>query len=147
MQQFLDRSVLRVVPATPVTAPWGTPPALRTVADLAAAGSASAAVAPAAAMQREVTYNRARPSRLSWWVLCLALVLSLVAWNTGRGALDAAAGAVLFAGFVVMSWGIGTRWAVAGRIPASNMYESLLFLGWAWGCSRWSHPSSSATAS
>ncbi len=29
-----------------------------------------------------------------------------------------------------MTWGIATRWQVAGRIPASNMYESLLFLGW-----------------
>ena len=32
-----------------------------------------------------------------------------------------------------MTWGIGMRWQVAGRIPASNMYESLLFLGWGVG--------------
>jgi ABC-type transport system involved in cytochrome c biogenesis permease subunit len=32
-----------------------------------------------------------------------------------------------------MSWGILLRWHVAGRIPASNMYESLLFLGWGVG--------------
>ncbi len=32
-----------------------------------------------------------------------------------------------------MSWGIWMRWEVAGRIPASNMYESLLFLGWGVG--------------
>ena len=32
-----------------------------------------------------------------------------------------------------MSWGIWMRWHVAGRIPASNMYESLLFLGWGVG--------------
>ena len=32
-----------------------------------------------------------------------------------------------------MSWGIGMRWQVAGRIPASNMYESMLFLGWGVG--------------
>jgi len=32
-----------------------------------------------------------------------------------------------------MTWGIWVRWQVAGRIPASNMYESLLFLGWGVG--------------
>ena len=32
-----------------------------------------------------------------------------------------------------MTWGIGTRWAIAGRIPASNMFESLLFLAWGVG--------------
>jgi len=32
-----------------------------------------------------------------------------------------------------MTWGIATRWQIAGRIPASNMYESMLFLGWGVG--------------
>jgi cytochrome c-type biogenesis protein CcsB len=32
-----------------------------------------------------------------------------------------------------MSWGIWMRWQIAGRIPASNMYASLLFLGWGVG--------------
>jgi cytochrome c-type biogenesis protein CcsB len=39
----------------------------------------------------------------------------------------------LLLGFAVMTWGIATRWAIAGHIPASNMYESLLFLGWGVG--------------
>ena len=29
-----------------------------------------------------------------------------------------------------MTWGLAVRWQIAGRIPASNMFESMLFLGW-----------------
>jgi ABC-type transport system involved in cytochrome c biogenesis permease subunit len=32
-----------------------------------------------------------------------------------------------------MTWGIGMRWDAGERIPAANMYESLLFLGWGVG--------------
>jgi len=66
-------------------------------------------------------------------VLSLSLLLSAAALILDRRALDVAAGALLFAGFAVMSWGIWLRWQVAGRIPASNMYESLLFLAWGVG--------------
>ena len=88
---------------------------------------------PAFLFDREITYNRARPTRTAWVVLTLALLLSIAAWNLpGRG-LDTAAFLALLAGFLVMSWGIWLRWTVAGRIPASNMYESLLFLAWGVG--------------
>ena len=33
----------------------------------------------------------------------------------------------------MMTWGIGLRWLVGGRIPAANMYESMLFLAWGVG--------------
>ena len=33
----------------------------------------------------------------------------------------------------MMSWGIGLRWSAGGRIPAANMYESMLFLAWGVG--------------
>jgi ABC-type transport system involved in cytochrome c biogenesis permease subunit len=66
-------------------------------------------------------------------VLLLALVASIAGWRTRRRALDVAAAILLVAGFGVMTWGIGLRWAVADRIPAANMYESLLFLAWGVG--------------
>jgi cytochrome c-type biogenesis protein CcsB len=81
-------------------------------------------------MIREATYNRVRPSRLAWWILAAAAMLSLLAWNLRRRWLDALSIAGLLAGFGVMTWGLAVRWQVAGRIPASNMYESMLFLGW-----------------
>jgi cytochrome c-type biogenesis protein CcsB len=105
------------------------------VADLRAVQDAGAGAArlPAWRAEREVTYNRARPTRTAWIVLTLSLVLSILAWNLpGRG-LDAAAFLALVGGFLVMSWGIWLRWTVGGRIPASNMYESLLFLAWGVG--------------
>ena len=84
-------------------------------------------------MEREVTYNRVRPSRLAWWLLVPAFIAATAAWLRPARALDRLAAAGLVAGFLVMSWGIATRWRIAGHIPASNMYESLLFLGWGLG--------------
>ena len=37
---------------------------------------------------------------------------------------------LLVAGFVWHTVGVGTRWAIAGRAPVSDMYESLVFTGW-----------------
>ncbi len=85
------------------------------------------------AIEREITYNAVRPTRVAWVVLGAALVLSIFAWNGKRRLLDALSLAGLIAGFAVMTWGIATRWMLAGRIPASNMYESLLFLAWGVG--------------
>jgi cytochrome c-type biogenesis protein CcsB len=135
MQEFFEKGILRVVPAPRPGDAWSPPPRLESVADLRAAldSRVSGGRLPPEMIEREITYNRLRPTRLAWLVLALSLVLSIAAWNVpGRG-LDAAAGAALVAGFLVMSWGIWMRWTIAGRIPASNMYESLLFLAWGVG--------------
>jgi cytochrome c-type biogenesis protein CcsB len=135
LQRFFEGDVLRVVPAARAGDPWTTPERLRSAADLRAVldSSVSTSRLPAAASQRELTYNRARPTRTAWIVLALSLVLSIVAWNVPRRGLDVAALTALLAGFALMSWGLWLRWQVAGRIPASNMYESLLFLAWGVG--------------
>jgi ABC-type transport system involved in cytochrome c biogenesis permease subunit len=84
-------------------------------------------------MDREVLHNRLQPSRLSWWILAPATIAAILGWRSRRRWLDRLAIAGLVAGFAVMTWGLAMRWAVAGRIPASNMYESLLFLAWGVG--------------
>ncbi len=136
MQQFLKRSILRVIPdpADPMAA-WSVPEPLREVSDLEAVldARAAGALAPPAAMAREIRYNSLRPSRLSWWILLAATALSVLAWVRPRRAFDLLALVGLISGFAVMTWGIATRWQIAGRIPASNMYESMLFLGWGVG--------------
>jgi cytochrome c-type biogenesis protein CcsB len=81
----------------------------------------------------EILYNRVRPSRLAWWVLLPATLAAVAAWLRRSRLLDACAILGLAGGFAVMTWGIVARWIIAGRIPASNMYESLLFLGWGVG--------------
>ena len=123
---------------TPAAKPgdaWTAPEHAHSAADLRAVldSGASAGRLPPGRLSAEVLYNRVGPTRIAWWVLTLSLLLSIAAMASDRRALDLAAGAVLFAGFAVMSWGIGMRWQVAGRIPASNMYESMLFLGWGVG--------------
>jgi cytochrome c-type biogenesis protein CcsB len=135
MQTLLDRSALRVVPSSSPGDAWSVPERLQSVADLRAvldSGASSGRLVPER-LSAELLYNRARPTRLAWWVLTLSLLLSVAAAVLDRRALDVAAGALLVAGFAVMSWGIWLRWQFAGRIPASNMYESLLFLGWGVG--------------
>jgi cytochrome c-type biogenesis protein CcsB len=135
MQRFLNGEVLRVVPAAKPGDAWTVPEHLHSAADLRAvldSGVAAGRLAPERA-SAEILYNRARPARLAWWVLTLSLLLSIGAMVLERRALDLAAGALLLGGFAAMSWGIWMRWQVAGRIPASNMYESLLFLAWGVG--------------
>jgi len=135
MVQFLRHEAILAVPASDPAAAWSAPLPLRSPADLRAAldSGVGASRIPAARLEQEITYNRARPTRIAWIVLALSLLLSIAAMYTEKRALDLLAGAALVAGFLAMSWGIWLRWGVAGRIPASNMYESLLFLGWGVG--------------
>ncbi len=135
LQRFLNREIIRTVPnAADVNARWAVP-AVRSAADLAALANGPRPEGwPApAAIEREITYNAVRPTRVAWIVLLAALALSALAWGRKSRLLDSLALAGLVAGLVVMTWGIATRWAVAGRIPAANMYESLLFLAWGVG--------------
>jgi cytochrome c-type biogenesis protein CcsB len=131
LQRFLDHDVIRAIPnpADP-DAIW-TVPDVHSAAGLAAlaSGPRPAAWPSKAAIEREITYNAVRPTRVAWIVLLAALVLSIAAGRTGSRLVDGLALAALVAGVAVMTWGIATRWAVAGRFPAANMYESLLFLG------------------
>ena len=119
LQRFLQHDAIRPQPAAEKWQP------VQDLATLAAAPRLEGWPAQAE-MDREVLYNAARPTRIAWIVLALALVLSVL----GRDRLSLAG---LVAGFLVMTWGIATRWQIAGRIPASNMYESLLFLAWGVG--------------
>ena len=135
MAQFFRHEAILAVPAAKPGDAWTAPEPLRSPADLRAmldSGVSAGRITPDR-IDDELLYNRARPTRIAWWVLTLALLLSVAAMLLERRALDIAAGFLLLAGFAVMSWGIWLRWQVAGRIPASNMYESLLFLGWGVG--------------
>lgn len=87
----------------------------------------------AAQIERELFYNALNPVRLAWIVLVASLLASLAAWRWGNRRLDWAAFALLAAGFGLMTWGIALRWQVGERIPAANMYESMLFLAWGVG--------------
>ncbi len=86
-----------------------------------------------AAVSREIRYNRFPANRIAWILLTLAGVAALLAYLRQQPWLQALTAFLLVAGFGVMTWGLVTRWQIAARIPASNMYESMLFLGWGVG--------------
>jgi cytochrome c-type biogenesis protein CcsB len=137
-QGFLTKQLYRVIPRDGTADPWRAPSPLETVSDLIDIGRQLRFAPPTGypddrAIERELLYNRLRPSRLAWWVLALAAVVSLVAWARRERWLEVLATVGLLLGFVVMTWGLALRWQIAGRIPASNMYESMLFLAWGVG--------------
>jgi cytochrome c-type biogenesis protein CcsB len=135
LQRFLNREAIAPVPGADPRAAWSAPATPQGAQDFKAVLDAGVAApfAPAAAMRREVLYNRAHPTRLAWCILSAAALAALFSMTTRRRVYAALAFTALVAGFAVMTWGIAQRWFIAGRIPASNMYESLLFLGWGVG--------------
>ncbi len=81
----------------------------------------------------ELRYNRLRPFHFAWIVLLGGSVLSLLSLHFRRRSVDLLSGIVLMSGFLLLTYGLVLRWTIAGRIPASNMFESLLFLSWGAG--------------
>ena len=139
LQEFFSGDTPLVVPhsSDPVAA-WAHPHDVSSAAALIEVAGRVRAEPPdfypsVAEMDREVLYNRLRPTRLAWLLLVASLVVAIAGWSKKSRVLDIAMVALLLLGFAVMSWGIALRWQVAGRIPASNMYESMLFLAWGVG--------------
>lgn len=84
-------------------------------------------------IQTELRYNRLRPYRIAWSIMAVGALLAAFSVVSRSRLLDAVAVLAMIAGFAVLSYGLFLRWTIAGRIPASNMYESLLFLSWGMG--------------
>jgi len=81
----------------------------------------------------ELRYNRLAPFRTAWIIMAAGAVLAALASLLSRGWIRGLAVVVMVAGFAVLTYGLSLRWSIAGRIPAANMYESLLFLSWGLG--------------
>lgn len=81
----------------------------------------------------ELRYNRLRPWRTAWMLMAGGAALAAVALVVRRKWFDVLTVLGMLAGFVVLSYGLWLRWQIAGRIPAANMFESLLFLSWGTG--------------
>ncbi len=135
LQELLRGSPVLPIPVlAPASARWGTAPAPGVAGLLAVASGPRLDGWPTEAqVERELSYNSLRPTRIAWIILALGLLASIAGWRSRGRALDVAAAVLLVAGFGAMTWGIGLRWAVGDRIPAANMYESMLFLAWGVG--------------
>jgi len=81
----------------------------------------------------ELRYNKLRPFRTAWLVMLGGALLAGAAMVVRRRWFDGVAVVGMLAGFVVLTYGLSLRWQIAGRIPAANMFESLLFLSWGMG--------------
>jgi ABC-type transport system involved in cytochrome c biogenesis permease subunit len=136
LQGFLQGGQIRPIPPQgDPTGPWSPPADPRSFDSFTSLleGPRLAGWPSVEEIERELRYNAYHPTRFAWILLSVALLASLLAWNTERRWLDAIALIALIGGVLAMTWGIWVRWEIAGRIPASNMYESLLFLGWGAG--------------
>ena len=78
----------------------------------------------------ELRSNRLHPLGMSWKIMLVGAICGLLALILRNRVMDVLTIAALAAGFAVLSYGMWLRWQIAGRIPASNMFESLLFMGW-----------------
>jgi ABC-type transport system involved in cytochrome c biogenesis permease subunit len=95
---------------------------------------------PADVLARELRYNQMRPYHVAWQLLLVGTVLAALAallearWAQHLAGLKGLVGAValvaLLGGCGMHSYGMWLRWDIAGRLPATNMFESMLFLGW-----------------
>jgi ABC-type transport system involved in cytochrome c biogenesis permease subunit len=81
----------------------------------------------------ELDYNRLQPFGLAWRIMLLGALLAVAALIIRQKWFDWIAILGLVAGFGMLTYGLSLRWQVAGRIPAANMFESLLFLSWGMG--------------
>jgi ABC-type transport system involved in cytochrome c biogenesis permease subunit len=135
---YLTRNAIRPIPAADRALAWSQPERPGDPASYAALESQLRPVAPAhypsaARIAAEIRYHAVNPARIAWWLLLPAAIAAGLTLERDRFKLRWAALVAMVLGFVVMTWGIATRWQLAERIPASNMYESMLFLGWGVG--------------
>ncbi len=134
---YFRGEMLRIEPAADKNGAWGAVRPPSAAALLAAVeqirGRAPAHYPTREALARELRYSRVHSSQLAWWLLVPAAIAAGLTLSRDRRALLWIARLGILGGFAVMTWGIAQRWLVAGRIPASNMYESMLFLAWGVG--------------
>jgi ABC-type transport system involved in cytochrome c biogenesis permease subunit len=138
LHAFINGVAIHAIPGPERVAAWQAPPmpnALDTWTGL------EARVRPTAprfypstgAIQLEIRYNAVNSPFWAWLLLLPAAIAAGLTLERDRWKLRGVASVCTVLGFLVMSWGIATRWQIAGRIPASDMYESMLFLGWGVG--------------
>jgi cytochrome c-type biogenesis protein CcsB len=84
----------------------------------------------AATIERELLSERFNAFGKAWKLYLGAALFMLVLGFIDNRWIHRTAIALLALGFVAHTTGLGLRWAIAGRAPVSNMYESLVFMGW-----------------
>ncbi len=63
-------------------------------------------------------------------VMIITIIVMIIRGGTLKGILLKALAALVAAGFIFHTLGLGIRWYISGHSPMSNGYESLLFISW-----------------
>ncbi|MGF1512852.1 MAG: cytochrome c biogenesis protein [Elainellaceae cyanobacterium] len=82
-----------------------------------------------AVLAREVHFNHFHPFAKAWWLYGLAFIVMLVALWVKPWDLYWSAIGLFTAGIGVQSYGFFLRMQIAGRPPVTNMYESVVWVG------------------
>jgi cytochrome c-type biogenesis protein CcsB len=82
-----------------------------------------------AVLQREVHFNHFHPFAKAWWLYAIAFLVMVVGvwgkpWNLYWSAIG-----LFTAGIAVQGYGFLLRMQIAGRPPVTNMYESVVWVG------------------
>jgi cytochrome c-type biogenesis protein CcsB len=76
-------------------------------------------------------FERLFPFYATVGLIMLIGLLAMVIKGRKQGSLFVRAlGWLLFAGFLLHTFGLGLRWYIAGHSPMSNGYESMIFISW-----------------
>jgi len=78
----------------------------------------------------EALFNRAQPFYLGMILYVVAALVLFASWLWKPLPLQRASFAILAAGAVVHTAGLGARMALQGRPPVTNLYSSAIFVGW-----------------
>ena len=81
----------------------------------------------------EMHYNELHPFGLAWQAMLVGALFFVAALWLRYRVVDVLGALGFLVGFAALTYGLWLRWQIAGRIPASNMFESLLFLSWGMG--------------
>ena len=79
----------------------------------------------------ELIYNTSKPFRVSWIVYLLALIAAVIGSLKNKPNVLGLGLWLMISGFAVHTYGLILRTIILDRPPVSNMYESVVFVGWA----------------
>ncbi|MEM6437689.1 MAG: cytochrome c biogenesis protein CcsA [Cyanobacteria bacterium P01_D01_bin.115] len=90
----------------------------------------SPAIYPTAAgLNREVHFNHFHPFAKAWWLYAIAFMAMLLSQWIQRDHLYWGAMGLFTTGLAVQSYGFWLRMQIADRPPVTNMYESVVWVG------------------
>lgn len=80
-------------------------------------------------MQTEVRFNRFHPFQWAWIVYLLAGLCGILIWVTNKQVFYKPLWVLTAIGFLLHLYGFGLRIYLTGRPPVSNMYETVIWVG------------------